>query len=283
MEFLASMLGVKQAEITYKVHSKATIFEDVTEIYFADEPYDKIEPGYESNKKIIRSMRGNSVDIEKNLEDSLRKSKSRIRKLANNNPFNLFVTLTMSDDRYDDEKTFKKLETWLKCERRRVGKFSYLLIFERHRCEDCVKNDTKPCTHDKSKRAIHVHGLIGNYKGELTPAINPKTGKQIIKMGSPMWHFPSYEKIGRIHNVEFIKDKNRIGSYITKYVTKDPAELGLNAKRYWASRDLKMPKEVDNLVTLKQMLIDDVKILSSYSNAHGYGYKVPTEQIKKYV
>jgi hypothetical protein len=227
MDNLTHFWGVERPTIT--IHAKATHHRNGIEVWIPTASYSKIESGWEArlNEDSNRTLRGQSMFRDDNVERSLRRTKREIKSLAINNDFQLWVTLTMAHDRQDDEKTYQKIDKWLRSEKRRVGKFDYLIVAERHK-----------------DGAIHFHALFGGYKGELEEAINFKTGKLHKPHGRQIYHFKTYNH--GFSMVEYIDSPDRIATYITKYVTKDLFATGFNKKRYWSNRGLKKPKIEDN-------------------------------------
>jgi len=277
-------MRVKEPTITKTVHARATIMHDVVEVFKFNQPIQTKEEGWENQIPVLRATRGEGMNQKEDLQNSLKKSKREIRLLAlyNKDRLRLWVTLTMKEDRYDDKKTLRKLLTWLKSERRRVGNFDSLIVFERHkRCEECAENkvelpkEATSCEHPERPKALHIHALLGNYNGKLKPATNKKTGKLLIGKHGQVYNLETYEKYG-FSKVEYISSPERIAAYITKYVTKEVTSLGLNKKRYWASRGLKKPPVVDNPEWLDEV---EGKHTRNYANMHGIGFIYPSELI----
>src|SRR5690606_28195058 len=95
--------------------------------------------------------------------------------------------------------------------------------------------------------SLHFHALISDYKGEITEAINPNTGKPLIKKRRKVYDFPNYT-LGH-SEVYFIgdteEDRIRSAFYLLKYLKKDMPTFK-NKKRYWTSRGLKKPQVIEN-------------------------------------
>lgn len=144
-----------------------------------------------------------------------------------------FVTLTFDDDlvdAYSHDKVVKYLTKWLDNQRHQNPDIKYILVPELH----------------KSGR-IHFHGLFSHVpKWNLTKAINPKTGKAIVKNGSIVYNLSNY-RLGYT-TVSEIKSMEKVCFYITKYITKDLLNLK-NKKNVWHSKNLIKPNVSYHYVT----------------------------------
>lgn len=159
------------------------------------------------------------------LKTNLIHTKQAIYEYAANNEWQYFATFTIAPeqyqlkegvrkdrliDRYDYEKCRKVLSKWLQNTKERYSKdLRYLIIAEYHK-----------------DKAIHFHGLIGNLSDEV----------QLIPHGEGRYHTKLW-KYGR-HDLSEIKDKGRVVTYMTKYITKDIINKP-GKSRYIASRGLK--------------------------------------------
>jgi hypothetical protein len=195
------------------------------------------------------------MNQDENIERSVRRAKREIRNYAMNNDFQWFTTFTMAKDRHNDKKTFENFHKWLKSETRRLGMFNYIVIPERHK-----------------SGAIHFHGLFGNYKGQVTKAINVKTGKLHKTGGRQTYEFPSYKLGWQLHTE--IESPEKIATYITKYITKQLITTNANKKSYWNSRLLKKPNTEDNPEWLENA---KGKATKQFINKYGYGFTFPAD------
>lgn len=137
---------------------------------------------------------------------------------------------------------------WLKRQRKHDKSFQYAIVAELHkRCEQCIGLYTKTCIHDDSPKALHFHALISGYKGRLIRAINPKTGKPLVKKHRKVYDFPNYtlgnSEVYIIGDTE--EDRIRSGFYLLKYLKKDMPTFK-SKKRYWVSRGLDKPLTIEN-------------------------------------
>lgn len=221
---------------SYLVRAKATYYPDFVSIWIPNEPYEKINTDYERLKSSIVIMPrsdeiGDPIDkYETDVERSIRRTRKRVKDYVIYNDFELFVTFTFTKDRQNEKSSRKRLSTWLRNQRTRNGRFLYLAVPEYHK-----------------DGALHFHVLIGSYKGDMELAVNPHTGKQITdRRRNPVYTLTGYT-LG-FNNVKIIdssEGKTKTAYYIQKYITKD-AISDDGRQRYWASKNLKLPKTEDN-------------------------------------
>lgn len=185
-----------------------------------DNPKNKIVIDTESSEDKQATI-NNTVNTKK-LTNNLTRAKSKINELALCNPWDFFVTFTIDPtkyDRYDLKsyyKDFSELIHNLNKYRTDENKIKYLFIPEMHK-----------------DGAWHIHGLLhGLHDDDLT----------VNKNGYLSWK-KYEEKFGYI-SLSYVNDKERVASYIVKYITKDMeknvTELGYHL--YYASKGLKKAK-----------------------------------------
>ena len=138
--------------------------------------------------------------------NNISRSKKSVKELALCNDFNFFVTITIKNDynRFNIDNAFYFLKKFCKKYKRKFSSFSYLFIAEYH------KNG-----------AIHFHGLC-NLPFE---AIQLDLYRRTIKnqKDDRFYHtFSSliFDNFGR-NTFDYITSKDKISSYILKYITKD--------------------------------------------------------------
>lgn len=166
------------------------------------------------------------------LDRSMRRAKTEIKDIILCNKFDMFATFTFNGDeknvekfgytvhnRQDPNELKAVMSKWLKAQRRKYGKFEYIIVPEFH----------------KDGRSLHFHALFNGYKGNLADSGQYKNGRKI-------WHISGYShghsSIVKIKQTT--QDVGRVGSYLTKYVTKDMPTFG-NKKRYWCSTRFERP------------------------------------------
>lgn len=213
------------------VNAKATYYRNLVRVWIPNHPYIHYPPGVEltARQSAARQLDADEDAIlyETNLERSLRRTKKTIKDYTLMNDFEWFATFTIAKDRYDDTRSRAKLANWLRNQRKRNGKFRYIVVIEKHK-----------------DGAIHFHALIGGYEGRLTYAINPKTGKEIPDgHGDYVRNFSEY-KLG-YSTAKRISDNAATVRYIQKYITKENITT-FGKQRYWASKNLIRPTIVEN-------------------------------------
>lgn len=162
---------------------------------------------------------------QKNLQNSLRRSKTQIADMVLCNDFDFFATFTFDKvkiDRTNVDLCKKAFSKWLENVQRNHGKFDYLVVPELHK-----------------DGAVHFHCLFNGYTGKLTPATSANTGKPLLRGGRPQYNSPTY-RLG-FANFDPIGNKDKTSSYIRKYITKDFQDALDGKKRYWHSKGLKTP------------------------------------------
>lgn len=264
----------RQAQVTYEVTSQARLYftkqRKIIRLYVPNKPIQKIDNRYTSsydNSALIRTLRGQSVNQKENIERSTRRSKSAIIGYALNNDFSHFVTFTFRDERHNDDQVLKRLMAYLTQMRRNYPGFQYLIVPERHK-----------------SGALHFHGLINGIPDpEFIPAINnDPTSKYYqqplrrTRRGTadtyPVFNLLSFNRYG-FSDAERIESPEKIANYISKYITKELV-TSFNKKRYWASRNLRAPVNLDNF---DPTTIEGIKLRSMGNNEYGnfYTYEVP--------
>lgn len=186
---------------------------------------------------------------ETNLERSLRRTRKNIKGYLLCNKFEHFVTLTIASDRQDIQRSKDKITNWVKNEKKRKGKFDYLIVPEFH----------------KDGQSLHFHAVFRGYTGVVEQSLR-EDGEPLKQKGRLVYNYPSYT-LG-FNNVKLIDDQQdsatKVAYYLQKYVTKDmPILFGKN--RYRASYGLRKPIVEDN----PQHWYKVAKPDWTYDNEHG--------------
>lgn len=184
------------------------------------------------------------------LQKSINRTKTKISDYILCNNFTHFITFTFDpknskvkseENRKDLLKMSKLLMTWINSEqinhfRRHGHRFRYLIVPERH------KNN-----------AWHFHAVFEDYKNEIEDFYSSKNKYLTVdeirsknkKPKNQRGFLPRYS-LGR-SEIAPIKDKTKMSNYIKKYITKELINEKYK-KRYWASRNLKTPEIIENIV-----------------------------------
>lgn len=157
---------------------------------------------------------------ENKLSNNLSRAKTRLNELALCNAWDYFVTFTLDKEKYDryNLKKFQK-------------DFADMIHNYNKRCsdEDKVKYILVPEQHKDG--AWHMHGLIKGIKK-----------KDLVLNNNGYITWKKYGDRFGYMSMDTIKDKEKVSSYILKYITKDSEKnvRELNAHMYYASKGLKV-------------------------------------------
>lgn len=235
-------------DISYFVNARQKTYLNSTEIYIPNDPYEKIQEGYELSNH--RDSSDNSVPTseEDKFERSRRRTFTAVKDIALSNIFELFATFTFKANRFDDEVSREKMVGWLKRQRKHDKLFQYVIVSELHkRCEECIENKVKLCEHKNRSKALHFHALLAGYSGEITRSINPKTSQPLVKSRRKVFDFPSFtlghSEVYIIGDTE--EDRIRSAFYLLKYLKKEMTTFK-SKKRYWSSHGLNKPITIEN-------------------------------------
>lgn len=169
-----------------------------------------------------------------NLKRSISRSRQEVYNLIRNTSWDLFVTLTVSPEvanRYDDNEVMKKSKSLVFDQvRRKDPNFKYVCIPERHK-----------------DGALHFHMLC------TKPAYMVLFDTlEVDKGGRGIFTSKDFEKLGRT-SITLVDNQETATKYVTKYITKESAEIGRFKHRYYASKNLDKPK------VMKLLLEDEQK------------------------
>lgn len=177
-------------------------------------------------------------------EVSMKRTKSKVFNYAKCNDWEWFVTFTFHPDkvnRYDYDECTSKLSKWFNNLRRTSPGMSYIVVPEQHK-----------------DGAWHFHGLFSGLSESEIVWSGKYVIKKIVKKGCRTKFVRTDSKIYRIGRYRLgwmtateIEDKQKVITYITKYITKDMMSGLVGKKRYWTSKNLQLP-------TMETALLDDV-------------------------
>lgn len=234
---LSELMNIESTDAYFTVYAKATYFRDRIRVFKPNTPYNKLLPGLNPIKTAKGKLRNQGTVSPEDSERSVRRSKKMVRDYCQYNKFEIFATFTFSTDRQNIPKNMAKMNTWLENQRKRTGKFEYLIVPEFH----------------KDGRSLHFHALVKGYKGKLTQAISPKTGKPLNKRGQ-VFSFAGYRHgYSRAQLITDTPESHaKVGNYVGKYITKDMTPALFGKHRYWRSSGVKSPETEDNPAWLKE-------------------------------
>ena len=219
-------------EIMHFINARQKTYRNSTEIYIPNKPYEKLESGYEPDKKqTFNSGTPIATSEDEKLERTTRRAYIRIKDIVLSNDFDMFATFTFKNGRNDAELCKSRMSGWLKRRRKHDKSFQYVIVSEFH----------------SDGLSLHFHALISGYTDNVVRAINPKTGKPLVKRGRQVYDFPNYtlghSEIYYLGDTE--EDRIKTGFYLMKYIKKDMPVFS-NKKRYWASLGLNRPLVIDS-------------------------------------
>lgn len=214
----------QRADITHytKVYSYPC---GVVDIVSSSKPIFR-EPGWEEarwKKPSAASQKSDSKtapDQGQSAEDimrSMRRAKSRVRRLALSNEFRWFVTLTLDPqkvDRYDPTEVVKKLNHWCSNQVKRRG-LRYILVPERHK-----------------DGALHFHGFFSD-------ALEAVPSGHTDKAGHMIYNFPGWT-LGFTAGIEVYGDYAGAVAYVCKYIGKQGDKPA--GRWYYSGGNLREPE-----------------------------------------
>ena len=233
---------------------------------FTDEIW-KIVQFYDDRERTGPGPIENHQSYDEKLASSMSRSKRCILEDALCNPWDYFVTLTISPEHDRDDlngwrKTFLQ---WLRDRRKRGSDISYLLIPERH--ED---------------GSWHAHGLLrGIPDTEIESFVamrkrGVKVPSYLVRAGYLNW-IPYGEKFG-FCSLGKINRPIAAAFYCTKYVTKDNSRLvsDKGCHLYFHSRPLNRPDKLTDIYTRSPEL---ERLLSQKHDFCATGFAFPGHQL----
>ena len=178
--------------------------------------------------------RGDAVEeFKERMAQSLSRTKSRIFELAASNPWDWFFTGTLNGewhDRANLEEFRKKLSQYIRDCRKKYGTpCAFLLIPEQH------KNG-----------CWHVHGLLGGFPETAFRPFSlqeklPQRIRKLLLAGEDVRDWSGYSSRFGFTTVTPVKRRQRVSSYITKYITKDCYKTAISngGHMFYASQGLR--------------------------------------------
>jgi len=169
-------------------------------------------------------------DTERCFNVSQKRSKQMIIEYARANSWDWFITLTFNPDMVDSfnyDECYKRVHTFFhNLKKRKCPDMKYLVVPEQH----------------KSGR-WHFHGLISN-ADDISLGISETGINGIYNITGFKYGFTTATKV---------KDTKRVSTYISKYITKDVADLTIGKHRYLKSNNLNKADVCDYNVSCDEL------------------------------
>jgi hypothetical protein len=188
-----------------------------------------------------------SIGVKK-IDNNISRAKSKVFEYALCNDFKYFCTFTIDKkkyNRYDLELFYKDFGKFINNYK---NKIEYVLIPELH-----------------SDGAWHMHGLFNGIDEKdlinFDDLHDKKYPKRLLKKG--YFNFKKYQKKFGFCSFCLIDDKQKVSSYITKYISKNLSKkiIGFAKHSFYSSNNLKTSKQVK-----KGVLFQDNDLKYSFEN-----------------
>lgn len=169
-----------------------------------------------------------------------KRAKTEVRDIVIMTPFEHFCTFTLDPKkfphRYDISICKMAMHKWLEGQRKKYGRFGYLIVAEYHK-----------------DGAIHFHALFAGYKGPISDSGVKHDNKPVYNLPAWRYGFSTAKLI-----VQTPADRAKVAGYLTKYITKDmPVFAG--KKRFWVSKGLPRPERIVNpTFAARQEILGDI-------------------------
>ena len=174
-------------------------------------------------------------DAERSAKNSLNRTKQNIYKFSRQADWEYFITLTFDGskvNRYDFDECMSKANKWFNNQKaRKAPDLKYLFVPEQHK-----------------DGAWHIHGVIADV-GEMSFADSGRVaiGEKAYRRSDVNSEFATIYNLSGwrfgFSTATRVRDKYKVASYITKYITKDLCESTFGKKRYYRSRNIPEPIE----------------------------------------
>ena len=198
-----------------------------------------LPPGWESAEDFSRQGRNGPAPAKREKgkksegDDqirSMRRARSKLRRLALSNKLDYFVTLTLDKekiDRYDPKAIMQKVNRWLDNMVRRHG-LRYILVPERHK-----------------DGAIHFHGFFAGPGLQVVESGVRHSEHMIYNL--PQWGF------GFTAAMELYGEYSSAVGYVCKYIGKQEGERPMG-RWYYSGGDLKDPPKEYALIEYRDLM-----------------------------
>lgn len=181
--------------------------------------------------------------------ESLRRTREKVYQYARSTQWEWFVTLTFNPEKVDSFNYYevtKKLSKWLNNIRRKCPNMAYIGVPELH-----------------LDGRYHFHFLMSGIENLSF------VDSGLIKRGRKIYNIDNY-KLGYTTATK-ISDTNKASGYLVKYISKTLADSTKGKKRYWCSKNLKVPDEIVYMMSPEQIedLKESIKEKTTFSKVVG--------------
>jgi hypothetical protein len=201
--------------------------------FFGDFDFSDFDASCEKVSHLLDTFEGDvelsSSDCGGRFENNVYRARRTVRDLLLCNEFEHFATFTLDEgkrDRFDVAEFKRSFSAWLKAYNRYHGcRVEYVLVPEQH-----------------ADGAWHMHGVLrGLPDGALTPFVKGKHPRKLVEGGFSNWSAYA-EKFG-FCSFGAIRDRERVATYISAYVTKALTGDALEGRAhlFMASKGLNRP------------------------------------------
>lgn len=159
-------------------------------------------------------------DKERSVSNSMKRTKNKIVDYSRTNVWEWFLTLTIREEeiRMNYDRCSEELKKWIHNMQNQCNyEMKYIIVPELH-----------------ERGGFHFHALVSNAYGLkfVNSGHRTKDNEIIYNIDNYGLGFTTATKI---------KDTERASNYITKYITKELAQVTKGKKRYWNSKNLDIP------------------------------------------
>ena len=239
--------GTYKQLIVFKNNVRKSGFEEIEE-YDIDK-YSNISISSD-DMPILSNEEIKEENKQSNIDRSIRRSKQKIRAIANLNEWSYFITLTFDKmkvgDRHDYDKLKRITLEYFKNQSKKYD-IKYLLVPEPHK-----------------DGALHFHGLIYDPNEKMKLVDSGKKDKK----GRNIFNFVSWLKYKGWNDVTLIESHVKCANYISKYVTKENGRL--LDKYYYCSNGLKNKPSVSYCDGVSVEALKEVYGVNVKENAYCY-------------
>ncbi len=163
-----------------------------------------------------RAKRGESEDRDKSIESATKRARRMVRQRCKALAVDTMLTLNYRENMQDAKRLQADLQEFVRQLRKHYSAFEYVAVVER-----------------QERGAFHIHmGTTGKFNFKLLH----KIWFAIVGDGMGNVDVSIRKRKGRSH-------RHKLAAYLSKYISKAFEDGELNAKRYWSSKGIQIPKQ----------------------------------------